>query len=362
MTLQQRLAQTGGRPSGFDYLRLGLALCVIVFHTAVICYGQAVESALLVGPFGAFCALPVPMFFAISGYLVADSLSRAPSLIAFLAFRALRIFPALAAVTLFSALAIGPAFTALALPAYFHDSGFRSFFLNVPGIVQYYLPGVFLDHPIAKVNGQLWTIPFELRCYMVLVLLALVSVQRHRWLLALCVVFCSVLLLGRQNVMHVEIGPPGLNGSLQILCFLSGTSLWLFRGRIVLKGRLFLLCASLALLCLALRPLAFLSALPIAYCTVFLGMLDPARIGLVRSGDYSYGLYLVGYPVQQAVVSLVPAAHGNGILNLAIAIPAAFLLAALSWHFVEKPALRLKGFFRTVGSRADFPVPGRQTP
>lgn len=58
----------------------------------------------------------------------------------------------------------------------------------------------------------------------------------------------------------------------------------------------------------------------------------------MRSGDYSYGIYLYGFPIQQTI-AMVPALR-EWYLSLAIAWPAAFSLAFLSWHFVEKPVGR----------------------
>ena len=50
--------------------------------------------------------------------------------------------------------------------------------------------------------------------------------------------------------------------------------------------------------------------------------------------DYSYGLFLYGFPVQQMLLAHWPQL---GPLQLfALAAPLALLLAALSWHLIEK--------------------------
>jgi len=57
-------------------------------------------------------------------------------------------------------------------------------------------------------------------------------------------------------------------------------------------------------------------------------------------GDYSYGLYIYGWPSQQLAWLVIPGAlplH-NSLLALGICLP----MAILSWHLVEKPALGLK--------------------
>src|SRR5262249_21336913 len=64
-------------------------------------------------------------------------------------------------------------------------------------------------------------------------------------------------------------------------------------------------------------------------------------IAAARFGDLSYGLYIYGWPVEQ---TLLYASDGRlawwQLFPLALALSAA--LAFLSWHLVEKPALRLK--------------------
>jgi peptidoglycan/LPS O-acetylase OafA/YrhL len=62
---------------------------------------------------------------------------------------------------------------------------------------------------------------------------------------------------------------------------------------------------------------------------------------VVSSGDYSYGIYLYGYPIQQAIAATFPA-HEHWYISLPIALTAVFGIASLSWHFVEKLALRLR--------------------
>jgi len=79
-------------------------------------------------------------------------------------------------------------------------------------------------------------------------------------------------------------------------------------------------------------------AVPSAYVTVYLGLLNPPRNKIVLSGDYSYGLYLYGFPIQQAFVSVGPNLH-HWYLNLLLTIPCAILVAVGSSWLVERPVL-----------------------
>jgi peptidoglycan/LPS O-acetylase OafA/YrhL len=63
-----------------------------------------------------------------------------------------------------------------------------------------------------------------------------------------------------------------------------------------------------------------------------------------RIGDYSYGVYVYAFPIQQTLVERIPLIEPLPLF--ALALPATLAVAALSWHFVEAPALGLKSRFR----------------
>jgi peptidoglycan/LPS O-acetylase OafA/YrhL len=62
---------------------------------------------------------------------------------------------------------------------------------------------------------------------------------------------------------------------------------------------------------------------------------------LTRYGDFSYGIYIWAWPVQQTIFYLF-GSQMNGWLNLLIAGSIAVLLGAASWHLLEKRMLKLK--------------------
>ena len=107
----------------------------------------------------------------------------------------MRIFPALTVEVFVSALIIGPLLTNVRWRDYFSSGVFFSYFLNVTGNIHYYLPGVFGGNPTADlVNVQLWTIPLELYCYLIITILAVLGIARTlSWLFILT--FVSVLIV-----------------------------------------------------------------------------------------------------------------------------------------------------------------------
>lgn len=53
-----------------------------------------------------------------------------------------------------------------------------------------------------------------------------------------------------------------------------------------------------------------------------------------QSGDYSYGIYIYAFPVQQLIVTAIPGVSVPVMIGLSFVIT--LLLAMLSWHLIEK--------------------------
>jgi peptidoglycan/LPS O-acetylase OafA/YrhL len=120
-TIAQRMIETGGRPTGFDYLRLALAVLIVCSHSVVMSYGLEVQTVVTSAPWRPLTAVLLPAFFALSGFLVAGSLERSRTIGMFVGLRALRIYPALAVESLVAALILGPLLTTRSLGTYFSD-------------------------------------------------------------------------------------------------------------------------------------------------------------------------------------------------------------------------------------------------
>jgi peptidoglycan/LPS O-acetylase OafA/YrhL len=327
-------------------MRLLLAIGVICFHTAVTSYGADAQTRLQYSlwwePFG----LILPMFFALSGFLVAGSLERCKTLFMFLGLRAIRILPALAVEIFISALILGPLFTTESTRAYFSAPEFHDYFLNILGDIHYHLPGVFTSNPNDAVNGQLWTVPYELICYIVIAGLALVGAVRDRRKLLAALAMFYVLQIG-----HTIIHPRHFNGLATgwslVMMFLAGITLYRYRDTVPWNQKLALVSLALGLVLIAVPNGDRFEALPLAYVTVYLGLLNPRRHRLLLSGDYSYGLFLYGFPIQQACVAL-GFARGSWYFNLAAAIPATFAVAVISWWLIEKPTLKSRALLKLI--------------
>jgi peptidoglycan/LPS O-acetylase OafA/YrhL len=344
-----------GRTSGFDYLRLLLAAAVLCSHGIDVSYGINATLDFENGPIRPFIAIILPMFFALSGFLVAGSLERRRTLVSFLGLRVIRLVPALAFETVLAALVLGPLLTRLPLADYLRDPLLPRYFLNIVGDIQYLLPGTFEGNPWARtVNAQLWTLPFELMCYVSLAGLAVFGAHRRRRLFALVVVGLNVVLLAGYVI---NAGAAGWNtlpvapGPSLVLAFLYGVTFYLYRDAIPHSPLLGLASGALALVLLVHPATDYLVPPLAAYFTAWLGLMRPRPSLLTRSGDYSYGIFLFGFPIQQAVTQVLgPDFHAWG-WNIAVSLPLTLLLAILSWHAIEKPALRLRGPLKRLEDR-----------
>lgn len=352
-TLQDQLDAVHNRPSGFDYLRLTLAISIVVWHSILVCYGPPGELYFWTGPPRPLICFLLPAFFALSGFLVAGSLER-NSIPEFLTLRALRIFPALSVEVLISALIIGPLLTTVPWREYFSSPLLFSYLLNVTGNIHYYLPGVFKNNPTPDfVNVQLWTIPLELYSYFVLTVIALLGVaKRATWLFTLTF-GASLVMTALPQFGLIDLPAIGPLKLLLVLAFLFGVSFYILRRRIGFSRPLFLISLSAYWVFIMNQNFAYLSPLPLAYMTVFLGLQNPPKTWFVRGADYSYGVYLYGFPLQQAICYLFPSFrfwYVNAFSGVALALMAAYL----SWTLVESKVLaRKKPVVSFVSSQAD---------
>lgn len=193
-TIEERLSETNNRPSGFDYLRITLAVSVILCHSFETCYGVEFNAGAWASSWRFLITFILPSFFCLSGFLVAGSMLRTKDLQVFIALRGMRIFPALIVEVILSAFLIGPIFIQLTLYQYFSSKLFFAYILNIFGYIHFFLPRVFTSNPAKTVNMQLWTIPYELECYIVISIawLSGLITRRAAYLTCLGVLICFI--------------------------------------------------------------------------------------------------------------------------------------------------------------------------
>lgn len=323
------------RRNNFDFLRILAAFLVLVSHQYAL--NGLPEPAIFQMSFGTFAVL---IFFSVSGFLVSQSWRQDPDGLRFLMKRLLRIWPGLVAVTLVAAFILGPLVSTLDAHAYVAHPDLRDFLRNLKiTTIRYVLPGVFEDNPHPRaVNGSLWTIPLEVRCYFALLLAGVLGLMARRWLVALGTALFGIYYFG------FAFDP--LNYQYHFaLYFFVGVCLDLYRRAWESQPAFLVVAAgaiSLGLHLAGIDRVALLFLIPVL--VVVLGTRStPVLNRFGRFGDISYGVYIYAFPVQQTVVWMA-GKDFPFIPGLMIATVATAVCAFLSWHLVEHPALRLKPY------------------
>ncbi|MGI4848502.1 MAG: acyltransferase family protein [Janthinobacterium lividum] len=360
LTLQEQSQLSNHRSNGFDYLRFILAVVIVGWHSLWICYGKTFDYD-AIKSFEPLVLIPVPGFFAMSGFLIAGSLIRINHLPTFLTLRAIRIFPALICEVSVSALIIGAALSTLPLREYYADPAFHRYFLNLVGKMQYTLPGVFENNLDNNVNAPLWTIPYELKCYAAISILYLLTLHRRPRIL-LCALAIGTIAVTVYNIAYPLAPLPGRpNGQLSFAAFFWGMIAYMYREKIVHDGRVALGVFVFAWIMLSLPYMQFFAAPALAYLTVYIGLCNFRKTIERVGGEMSYGIYLYGFVIQQSVYQLLPSFrswHAHFLISIAIAC----LLGYLSSILVETKALGKNNVcVRMVRALTDRLPFGRQT-
>ncbi len=367
-TIGEVLDRNKGIGPGFDFLRIALAMSVLFAHSFLIAEGELFQYS--TPPLALMHASIIPMFFTLSGFLITGSALRL-RLKDFILNRGMRIVPALAMDIFFAAIVIGPIFTTLNLRDYFSSYEFISYFANIVGLIHYVLPGVFENNPFPNtVNGSLWTVPFEIGCYVLMALIIFTRLlKRPQVLLCAALVFAALIFVSLAYEW-VPFGGEGRiftatnhflksDGRALYVYFLAGILLYLFRNKIPFHPAifgaailLFFLAAFDAFAALPQMPVKLLLIPIVAYATVYIGLSPIPRIPIYDRGDYSYGIYLYGFPFQQALVTLFPGLKSPW-LHFGISLVLVTGVAMLSWHFIEKPTLALRKKYSFTARKGD---------
>ena len=338
---------TSFRDNAFDLIRIVAAGAVLLSHSFPL--AGLVEP--MVGRNSTLGSFAVWIFFSLSGYLVAASLTHTATLREFAKKRMLRVLPALLVFILLGAFVIGPLLSNLGVSNYFVQPKTWSYLFANPAFgLQSELPGVFEGNifPL-EFNGSMWTIKYELLMYALLASLAGKNLKRNT--IVLFLIFLCGNLVHNFDVSNINkvfwriesftsftAERISLLGSI----FFSGALVHLIFGRkiphfIAIASGLLLLAAGGSN---AFRPVV---AVTLPILVIYIAYNCPAFIRkLAPQSDLSYGVYLWAFTIQQFYASIGLTGQVYWGANLLLSAASTFGIAWLSWHWIEKPALRFK--------------------
>lgn len=326
--------------NNLDIFRIVAACMVIYGHAfAIVPAAGSMDMVYKMIRFDYSGSLAVKIFFFLSGLVVTNSLIEKNRPTQFLVARFFRIWPALLVTLLVSALILGPLTSDLHYSKYF---GLREVYSYVwDGLImkmQFKLPGVFTQsHYPNIVNGSLWTIPYEVAAYLVLLSLSMTRLLQARRLAILLFLFILADPL-QENRMLFSWLPRNHEVDLLAPCFAFGSLLAMYKDRIHIDGQL---ATGAWIMFYLFRHHAF--NFYFLYFALFISILyissQKYLVKIKFRADISYGIYLWGFPVQQTIASLYA---GQSLLaNQLSSIAVTALLGWISWHGVEKRCIAL---------------------
>ena len=348
---------TGSRNNNFNLIRFVAASLVLFTHSFVLSTGSENAEPLRTTLGTTFGTIAVDVFFVASGFLVTGSLLGRKNIADFLYARIVRIYPGLLVAIALTVAVLGAAFSQMRLSAFLGNPETVRYIIKdstlVSGVAGR-LPGVFEHTPYkGAVNGSLWTLPYEVWMYAILAIMWLIAgsagPMREK---SLKYVVLGAAALGTVVVTANILGISAFSGVHGHLTqqyamhlpamFFVGSAFYLWRDRVVLSGSAFAICAATVFVSTYNRSaFAICYQLLLGYIVLYLAYIPSGWIReFNRIGDYSYGMYIYAFPIQQIIASLIPGV--SPLVMLMLSFPASLVLAALSWHLIEQHALRLK--------------------
>lgn len=332
-----------GRDNNFNLLRVLAATLVILTHAYGLSGNEKAEpwKAMFDLSFGSWA---VNIFFVSSGFLIAKSWDRGRWWPKFLWARFVRIYPALWVCVLLCVFGVGLIFTTLSVTEFLqHPETLKFLAKNMTLLKGTFtsLPGVFTAQGEGDVNVSLWTLPYEIKMYFALLALGLVGWLYKRWLLLAIILLASAgYFWSIANAMQY---PLFAEYTRFIFFFFCGSYFYLMRDRIPLDWKIalsFVIFASATLMLSEIRLRTAALSLATPYLVIYLAYVPGGAIRAYNKlGDYSYGLYIYGAPVQHVLYAVIGGALSvTAYFLIAFAITLTF--AVISWHALESRALQ----------------------
>lgn len=321
--------------NNFGIMRVSLALMVIISHSYMLILELNADPFLARFHTISLGATAVLGFFLISGYLIIASLQSSISLWHYFKKRILRIHPAYIVCYLLCLFALVPILGGSIQDIPTLKAIAFGLALKVPPDV----PGVH-----EKLNGSMWTISYEFRCYVALAVFSAIGLLRNRqtFLLATIVLINAYLYGSFFDWSNASLLGSICQNTKMLSVFCVGACHWLYRDKITYSFKYALPCMVIAI---ALFPVPYLTdpALTLfgGYFLFWFAFTPKLKLlnSIGRKTDISYGAYLYGWPVQTILLHFW---HTSVWKHAIVAIILASLCGLISWVCIERPFLRLK--------------------
>lgn len=332
-----------GKSFNLNLLRFVAAIMVIISHAYPLSLGAEFADP-IVGFSGGSLGLggiAVGVFFLSSGLLVSKSIHRSNNGVSYFKARMKRIFPPLICIVFVTVFILGVILTDNTLKEYFTNSKTYMYLLNAILIPIHDLPGVFTNNIYgAVINGALWTLPIEFLCYIALFVcykLNLLNKKNLKFTIPVAILsFICVYYLPIPFFASIN------NYVLPIFIFYIGMIFYVYKEQVVIHIPYAILCSLFFVLLVyfGFSEIAMVLLFPYIILVLIYNKKQCSQ-KLASLGDYSYSIYLCGFPIQQVIVYLFDGHMNvgvNAILSSLLAIGFGYLLFLIA----EKPFLAKK--------------------
>jgi peptidoglycan/LPS O-acetylase OafA/YrhL len=332
--------------NNFDLLRLLAASFVFISHSFNI-YGKHDFEFISLDGFRpiTFGTLGVGIFFVISGFLITKSFISTVKREHFIIKRLLRLYPAVFLNILLVYCVIAPLTTTVDISEYFGMIYKNAVFLLANGVFFQFpnLHWIFTANPnsdfkgFSVVNLPLWTLFYELTCYMIVLICGVIFNAR--------ITIPLITLIYISYNCDIIFFPRTVSDLAVIYCafFFLGACLFLYKKYVPINGKMAVICLTcmvgLSTVNLYVFPLYLLL---VAYIIMYVALQAKYLGDFAKYGDFSYGLYIYAWPVQQTVAIMFDLKDEMFPIYMIVSFVVALIFAVFSWHVIERPAIMLK--------------------
>jgi len=332
-----------GHDNFFTPLRLIFATIVVIGHSFAVALRDPGAEPQVFLHYN-FSYIAVNLFFIASGFLVTKSMLYRGDVSNYAAARALRIYPALIVHVFFVMIFIGLLATNLPWREFLtHPDLLKQPLL----VLSFYetnmvMPGAFLENGEQLGSAPLWTLRYEVLAYIGTAIVFMLGLLKRKWMVLAQFIVPSILWLVTHQLGLFESMPGTFQNLLRFgIAYGLGATIYAYRDRLKFHPLLIPVFFGLTALIASTQSVEIAMNVALGYFLMWAAFVKiPALNSLQKMGDLSYGVYIYHWCVLQLLFKYFP--NLSSWTLLAIALPITFILAKLSWQFVEKPMLARK--------------------
>jgi len=335
-----------GHDNFFTPLRLLFASLVVIGHSFVIALRDPLSEPNIFYHY-TFSYLAVNLFFIASGFLVTKSMLYRGDVVEYGSARFLRIYPGLFIHMVFVMLIIGPLATSLPWREFFTHPDF----LSQPALVltfisaQMNLPGIFESNAEQMGSAPLWTLRYEILAYIGTAILFAFGFMKKKWMVLAQFILPAIgWIIAHATGLFDQLPGTGQNILRFGIAYGLGAVIFAYRDRLKFHLLGIPVIIGLAALTSSFQAFEITMNLMLAYMIMWVAYVKAPKLNFLKKlSDVSYGVYIYHWCLLQLIFMWFPKLSVAALFI--ITFPITYLIATLSWHFIEKPMLTKKKSF-----------------